>query len=151
MKIEIITARNHESSGFSKEATVAFLYKHLGRFTDTETAISKAIDYALSPEAGKGGFVLNAYEDNMLVGALVITHTGMDDFIPEHILVYVAVHEAMRGKGIGTRLIQKAMECTDGAIALHVEYDNQAVKLYERLGFGSKYREMRLLREDSKA
>lgn len=66
MKIEIITARNHESSGFSKEATVAFLYKHLGRFTDTETAIFKAIDYALSPEAGKGNrYAINPKGDRM--------------------------------------------------------------------------------------
>jgi ribosomal protein S18 acetylase RimI-like enzyme len=150
MKIDVISAGSHTTQIFHKEATAAFLYKQLGRCTDTETAISKAIDYALSSEPGKGGIVLNAIEDNRLVSALVLTQTGMDDFIPEYILVYVAVHEAMRCKGIGMQLIKKAMECTEGSIALQVKHDNPAIKLYERLGFSSKYREMRLNRNKEK-
>ena len=40
--------------------------------------------------------------------------------------------------------MKKAIEITEGAIALHVEPNNPAKGLYEKLGFTNKYLEMRL-------
>ena len=91
----------------------------------------------------KGGWVLLAKEENELKGAVVINKTGMDEYIPANILVYIAVHESERGKGLGKKLMELAMEKTTGGIALHVEPDNPAKRLYERLGFTHKYLEMR--------
>ncbi|HPF08662.1 MAG: GNAT family N-acetyltransferase [Candidatus Cloacimonetes bacterium] len=127
----------------SKDALIEFLHTHLDRFRDDKLSIGKAIDYAFSRDAGRGGFVLLALQDDQPVGALVMNDTGMQDFIPENILVYIAVDAARRGGGIGKALITKAFELTKGNIALHVEYDNPAKRLYERLGFSSKYAEMR--------
>ena len=79
-----------------------------------------------------------------LVGVVVINQTGMEGYIPENILVYIATHNGYRGKGIGKKLMQKAIETTKGNIALHVEPDNPARLLYEKLGFTNKYLEMRL-------
>ena len=103
----------------------------------------KSIDYAFSDDKGKGGFMVTASEDGVLVGVVVMNHTGMSDFIPEYYLVYVAVHKNVRGKGIGGKIIKQAIEHAETDVALHVEYDNPAKKLYERLGFESKYAEMR--------
>jgi ribosomal-protein-alanine N-acetyltransferase len=64
--------------------------------------------------------------------------------IPENILVYIAVDDQHRGKGIGGKIMGMAIKMANGAIALHVEADNPAKKLYERLGFTNKYLEMRL-------
>lgn len=127
----------------AKDALIDFLYTHLDRFRDDKSAITKAIDYVFSTEPGKGGFILLALDDQQVQGALVMNNTGMKEFIPENILVYIAVDAAKRGQGIGKALIEKAFELTRGNIALHVEYDNPAKKLYERLGFSSKYAEMR--------
>jgi ribosomal protein S18 acetylase RimI-like enzyme len=49
----------------------------------------------------------------------------MKDFIPENILVYIAVDNSQRGKGYGKQLMQKAISA-EGNIALHVEPDNPA-------------------------
>ena len=68
----------------------------------------------------------------------------MDSYIPENILVYIATDASQRGKGIGKALMQNAIETANGNIALHVEPDNPAKKLYEKLGFTNKYLEMRL-------
>jgi GNAT superfamily N-acetyltransferase len=129
--------------GVTQEKIVSFLHEHLGQFRDDPTAISKSIDYAFSTESGKGGFIILAMDDDQLVGALIMNNTGMQEFIPENILVYIAVDAAKRGQGIGASIIQKAFELSEGNIALHVEYDNPAKRLYERLGFSSKYAEMR--------
>ncbi len=67
----------------------------------------------------------------------------MEGYIPEYLLVYIAVLNEKRGKGLGSVLIKKVFELCHGSIALHVEYDNPARHLYERLGFKSKYAEMR--------
>ncbi|MFW6119434.1 MAG: GNAT family N-acetyltransferase [Petrotogales bacterium] len=127
----------------SKSNLINFFYEHLGKYGDPEEDIERSIDYALSDEGGKGGFILVACEEDEIVGGLVINDTGMAGYIPEHILVYVAVDKKMRGEGIGGELITNAIEKCDGDVALHVEYDNPAKKLYERIGFESKYAEMR--------
>ena len=73
----------------------------------------------------------------------MINNTGMSGYIPEHILVFIAVHRDFRGKGVGKKLMNKIIERCPGDIALHVEYDNPAVHLYKKMGFKSKYAEMR--------
>ena len=61
-------------------------------------------------------------------------------------MVYIAVDNSQRGKGFGKQLMQKAISIAEGNIALHVEPDNPAKKLYESLGFTNKYLEMRLIK-----
>jgi GNAT superfamily N-acetyltransferase len=128
----------------TKQEFIDFLYEHLDRFGDSKSAIEKAIDYAFSEAEGKGGFLLVAYYDNEIAGALVMNETGMSEYVPENILVYVAVHSKHRGKGFGAEIIKKSFELARGDIKLHVEYDNPAKKLYEKLGMKTKYAEMRL-------
>jgi GNAT superfamily N-acetyltransferase len=128
-----------------KQNIVNFLHKHLQEFRDSKEDISKCLDYAVKNNvASFGGFVLLIYEENLLQGITIINKTGMKDYIPENILVYIAVHEHARGKGIGKQLLLKAIELAEGDIALHVEPNNPAIKLYESLGFTNKYLEMRL-------
>lgn len=124
-----------------------FLYAYLQEYGDPKADIAKAMHFALNEtERETGGFVLAAYNDEMLVGATVINETGMQDYIPENILVYIATHPQQRGKGIGKALMQEAMKTCKGGIALHVEPDNPAKKLYEKLGFTNKYLEMRYVK-----
>ncbi len=48
-----------------------------------------------------------------------------------------------RGQGYGRQMVERIQQECGGGIALHVEYGNPARRLYERLGFTSKYAEMR--------
>ena len=141
-----------ENEDFPKEIPrdefIDFLHHHLGQYGDKKVDINKAVDYAFSKEEGKGGFALIALNDDKVVGGVVINNTGMSGYIPQHILVYITTHEDCRGKGIGTKLLEKIFEECSGDVALHVEYDNPAVKLYEKVGFKSKYAEMRYKKKD---
>ena len=83
-------------------------------------------------------------EDTKIVGVTVINKTGMGGYIPENILVYIATHKDYRGRGLGKTLMQKAIDYCKGDIALHVEADNPAKHLYEKMGFTNPYLEMRL-------
>jgi GNAT superfamily N-acetyltransferase len=102
----------------------------------------KALEYVFNPH--RGGFVLLGLEDGEIAGAVVINETGMSGYIPENILVYIAVHRDKRGKGYGKLLMENAIRLTKGGVALHVEPENPAVFLYKKMGFTSKYLEMRL-------
>lgn len=121
-----------------------FLFEHLDQYGDKKEDIMKCLDYALSNFPHQGGFVLLAREKGEIVGAVVMNQTGMEGYIPENILVYIAVNSNQRGKGIGKTLMEKAIDLAKGNIALHVEPDNPAKHLYEKLGFTNKYLEMRL-------
>jgi ribosomal-protein-alanine N-acetyltransferase len=135
--------KNNEFTKISREEFIDFLFNHLDRFGDPKEDINRCLDYAFSSNEAKGGFALAAYYENKLVGALIMNKTGMGGFIPENILVYVAVDASYRGKGFGQQIIQRSFKEAQGNIKLHVEYDNPAKRLYERLGFESKYAEMR--------
>lgn len=141
-----ITIERYEDKFEQKEGReefLDFLHTHLDEYRDSKGDIDKAIDYAFSKVEGKGGFVIKASTNDKIVGGVVINKTGMSGYIPENILVYIAVHKDMRGKGLGTVLMNFAKKACEGGIALHVEYDNPAKKLYEKVGFSSKYAEMR--------
>lgn len=127
-----------------KEHIVNFLFHHLDQYGDAREDIHKAIQYALKETASHGGFVIAGELEGKIVGAVVINRTGMEGYIPENILVYIAVDGRQRGKGIGKALMQKVIDLAQGDIALHVEPDNPARHLYEKLGFTNKYLEMRL-------
>jgi len=130
------------------DETINFLFKHLDKYGDPKPDIKKSIEYAMSDEPGKGGFLLTSYIDNQMVGAVVMNKTGMSGYIPDYILVYIAVDVKLRGKGIGAKLVQQALKLTDGDVKLHVEYDNPAKKLYEKIGFKNKYAEMRFIKKE---
>lgn len=123
---------------------INFLFQNLEQYGDPKDDIEKAVQYALKETPSFGGFVLVSYEGEEICGAVVINETGMKDYIPENILVYIATHKNMRGQGIGKLLMNQAIELTKGNIALHVEPENPARFLYQKVGFTSKYIEMRL-------
>ena len=132
-------------SSTEKEEVVQFLYKHLEEYGDEKEDILKCLNFAVKDSKNSlGGFVLVLKENTDILGATIINNTGMEGYIPENILVYIAVHNKTRGKGIGKKLMQKAIEIAKGDIALHVEPNNPAKHLYEKLGFENKYLEMRL-------
>ncbi|MCJ8163648.1 GNAT family N-acetyltransferase [Pontibacter sp. E15-1] len=135
-----------DQQGLNKEEVIDFLFHHLDEYGDARKDIAACMEYALSEAEGKGGAVLAAREGDTVVGALILNNTGMSGFIPENILVYVAVHGSQRGKGVGKQLVQMAADNTTGSIALHVEPQNPARHLYEKMGFTNKYLEYRLLR-----
>jgi ribosomal protein S18 acetylase RimI-like enzyme len=145
IQIKIFDQQQKISEGTKKEF-IDFLFLHLEEFGDPKADIGKAVDYALSEEPNKGGFILLATMNNRLAGGLVMNKTGMQDYIPENILVYIATHKDQRGKGIGKQLMKYAAGKAMGSIALHVEPDNPARHLYTSIGFTNKYLEMRLIK-----
>ena len=139
-------------SNIDKDLYVAFLYEHMEQYRDKEEDIRKALDFAMKDNNPSlkiiplGGFILGAYKDDKLVGSVVVNRTGMNGYIPDNILVFIATHKKYRGEGIGKQLMHKALELSEGDVALHVEPDNPARFLYEKVGFTNKYLEMRYVK-----
>jgi len=131
-------------TSFGRDDIATFLHEHLDEFGDEKKAILKCISYAYADGPGQDGFILIAHQDDQILGVVIINKTNMSGYIPENILVYIAVHEKTRGQGVGKALMQNIIENTEGDIALHVEPENPAKFLYEKFGFTNKYLEMRL-------
>ncbi len=121
----------------------AFLNEKMKPYEDLPEDVERGLRYALDPDVPGNGFAVLVQADGRLAGAVVFLETGMRGYIPENVLLFVCVDPALRGRGIGAELIRRAMARCKGQIKLHVEYDNPAKRLYERLGFVSKYAEMR--------
>lgn len=148
LSLQTIRSESDFPENITRNNYIDFLFTHLDRFGDPKPDIERCLDYAFSTEPGMGGFCLAAMDDGELVGALIMNRTGMGGYIPENILVYVAVRGDQRGKGVGRRIIERGIELADGDVKLHVEYDNPAKRLYERIGFANKYADMRFSKGD---
>lgn len=143
MEFKIIRKNEDFTEKLTRKKYVDFLFENLSQFRDPREDIEKAIDYAFSDAEGKGGFIVAGFDEDELVSELVMNNTGHEGYIPENILVYVATKVGKRGKGYGKKIIKKSLEIAGTDVSLHVEYENPAKRLYERLGFNSKYAEMR--------
>lgn len=126
---------------------INFLFENLDEYGDPIDEIEKCFEYTMQETKSFGGCIFVAYEYEKIVGAVMINNTGMSGYIPEHILVYIATDRELRGRGIGKILMEKVIKETHGDIALHVEPNNPARFLYKKLGFKTKYNEMRLKKE----
>ncbi|MDZ7743944.1 MAG: GNAT family N-acetyltransferase [Bacteroidota bacterium] len=146
MKFEIINSMN-PAGMIEKRKIAVFLNKHLDEYGDSVEDITKCLDYALQETSVDGGFIILGMEDDEILGAVVFNRTGMDGYIPPNILVYIAVHKDHRGSGIGRKLMEKSLELAKGDVKLHVEPENPARFLYEKMGFTNKYLEYRLKHE----
>jgi len=143
IKTKVFDAVN-KPDNLEKVEIINFLFEHLQEFGDPKKDIQKALDYSLKEFNSFGGFTMLIIEDKVIAGVSVINKTGMGGYIPENILVYIATHKDYRGKGLGKTLMQKVIDYSKGDIALHVEANNPAKYLYEKLGFTNPYLEMRL-------
>lgn len=145
MNIIHIDTNTGEHEKFSNQKIAAFLFQHLDQYGDKIEDITKCIEYSQKKNEHKGGFIKLAVDDqDKIKGAVVVNETNMGGYIPENILVYIAVHADTRGTGLGKRLMKETVDSCVGDIALHVEKDNPAKFLYEKIGFTNPYLEMRL-------
>ncbi len=120
-----------------------FMHEALKPYEDPLPDVRRAIDDAFIKRGEKTGYIVMAESGGKPVGGVIMLSTGMRGYIPEIFLVMVAVDPSMRGKGLGKKIIQHALDIADCDVKLHVEYDNPAKRLYERIGFTTKYAEMR--------
>ncbi len=144
MNIIQVNSSTGEDQKYTNQKVAEFLYEHLEQYGDKLADIKECTDYVMNPE--KGGNILIGTDNDQIVGAVILNNTGMKDYIPENILVYIAVDGKQRGKGYGKKMMEKAISSTKGSIALHVEPDNPAFHLYTKMGFTNKYLEMRLVK-----
>lgn len=143
MNTKIFDSHNKPSDS-EKEEIIDFLHTQLEEYGDPKKDIKKAIEYSVKDFISFAGFTMLITENNKILGATVVNKTGMQGYIPENIMVYIATHKNYRGQGLGKKLIQKVIDYASGDIALHVEAGNPARQLYEKLGFTNPYLEMRL-------
>lgn len=147
MNIHIIRDEKDFPEWLTLNAFKDFLHTYMVPYEDEPHDIEKGLGYAFGQNGKPGGFIVLGEESKQIRGAVVMLKTGMGGYIPENLLLFACVNPAFRGQGIGRTLIEQALDHVEGDVKLHVEYDNPAKRLYERIGFTNKYAEMRLSRE----
>ncbi|NJX15597.1 GNAT family N-acetyltransferase [Tamlana crocina] len=123
-----------------------FLFQNFDQFRDSKSAIRKSLMYAAKEIPGLGGYVFVMEDKDEILGAVVVNRTGMNEYLSENILVYVAVKKELRGKGLGKKLIEHTIKYCKGDIAIHINKENPAINLFKDKGFKARNIEMRLER-----
>lgn len=111
---------------------------YLAQYSDPIIEMKDAIE-----NATEKGYILIAKQQEEPLGVCIIVNTQFDEFIPTYHLAYIGTDKTKKGRGIGTELINRAVDLTNGNLSLHVDLDNRkAKKLYEKMGFKHKYNRM---------
>ncbi|HLW56386.1 MAG TPA: GNAT family N-acetyltransferase [Bacteriovoracaceae bacterium] len=137
-----IIPRSELSQPTYQKELVNFLFTALGQYSDPIEDIYSCLKYIMDDSKG-GEVIVATNSQSELCGVVFLTKTRMESFVPQYLLVYIAVSEKARGQGIGQGLLEYIKKHINAPIALHVEHQNPAKKLYEKLGFTNKYTEMR--------
>lgn len=128
----------HDYTAHPKDEILTIAKTYLAEYSDPLIEMKDALENAIDK-----GFVLLARQDEVNLGVAIIVNTRFRDFIPTYHLAYIGTNQSYKGRGIGTELIRRAVEVTDGNISLHVDLDNKnAKKLYEKMGFKHVYNRM---------
>ncbi len=131
-------------NAMEKSKVVHFLCGHNSHAS--RQSIQEAVEYAVKLKPSFGGFILTAEKDRQIVGAIIANRTGMESYNPKNIFVFVSLHEDFQDEALIEALMQRAIRHADGDVAMHVEPDNPALKLYQKLGFQAQYLELRFSR-----
>ena len=118
-----------------KEDIINFLTHNLDDYLDSRENVSRAIEYALSKFPHQGGFVLMARNQSGIIGVSVVNRTNFEGYFAENILVYLAVGEDERRKGIAAELLNRTKVYTKGSVVVRVEGDNAVRDLFKKAGF----------------
>jgi DNA-binding MarR family transcriptional regulator/ribosomal protein S18 acetylase RimI-like enzyme len=127
-----------------------FMFENMKPFNDTLQMTRQGILDSLTGVPSKGGFIVLGKMSEKIAGAVVMLATGMSAYIPEYCLLFASVDKRFRNYSIGQQLIEAVTKNIKGDMYLHVEYDNRAKRLYERMGFVNKYAEMRFYLDRTK-
>ena len=106
-----------------------FLFENSEELRDTKTAIRKSIRYAAKEIPSLGGYVFVIDYKDEILGAAVVNKTGMNEYLSENILVYLAVKQGFRRKGIAKKLIKHTIKYCKGDIAIHINKDNPVFQI----------------------
>ncbi|MBE0449280.1 MAG: GNAT family N-acetyltransferase [Clostridia bacterium] len=137
-KTEVKIDNLNDFDDVSKKQLVAYTREWLAQYADSFGETEDAID-----NANDRGFILLASRNGEYEGVCIVVNLGFERFIPTYHLAYIGTRSTSKGRGLGTELMQKAIELTDGNLSLHVDLDNKgAKKLYEKLGFVHTYNRM---------
>ena len=144
--VQVVRSADSLPIGFDFDALAQFLHESLHPYEDSIEDIRRALAFVFAePQHPRGFFVLATLPDiQEIVGAAVVHFTPWSGYVPGNLLLYLAVDPSHRNRGIGRALLESVINACEGEIKLHVEHDNPAKRLYERVGFSSKYAEMRL-------
>jgi threonine synthase len=137
-KTYIDVKRIYDFNEETKEELIQMAISWLVEYQDSILETKDAIESAL-----KNGYILTAQYQQKIEGICVIVNTGFEAFIPSFHLAYIATDPLSKGRGVGTELIQRAIDLTDGSLSLHVDLNNKSARrLYEKMGFKLKYYRM---------
>lgn len=140
--MEIVKVKNFVNRGPEwKQKLAHFFYEHLEEFRDPLDQIIECLEHAQNNQGHI--YCMEDQESSEIMASVVVLETNMKSFVPPYLLVYIAINKNFRGRGLGQKILSFVQNDLDAPIALHVEHENPARKLFEKMGFTSKYAEMR--------
>lgn len=126
-----------------KGSLVAFICTHTPNTNKKD--VIEALDYALKEKPSFGGFILALKKDHSFIASIVVNNTGMQGYKPDNIFVYVTIHEAYQNdEQVLKEIMCKALDMSNGDVALHIDPKSPIIKFYQKLGFTQRTLELRM-------
>ncbi len=134
---------------FDKQILIEFIHNSYNNHC-SKLSIGRSVAYAikdrfvLTSSYSHGGVIICAYDKTNIVGALVINKTGLEEFYPENIIMFIATEQNYRLKGIAKKMIGLGREFTNGGITIYIHPNNPNSQFLSKTGFNNRMVQMEL-------
>lgn len=118
-----------------KHGVIKFVNDFIVDNPSNKENIRKSLEYATKERMSFGGFVIVQKWFGEIVGVSIVNHTGMEGYMPENILTYIAVSDHHKKNGIAKEMIQQVLNYAKGEVAVYLRDRNDLIPAFEHLGF----------------
>mgnify|MGYP001155434785 CR=1 FL=1 len=121
-----------------------FIHQYQLQNDFTEQGIRRSIEYAAKERPGFGGLIVTAEEGDEVIGAAVLNKTGFEGYLPENLVVSIAVHQNYKDDGVYRKIVDYVVNYCCGDIGVQLKETNPLVRFFKNQGFTNNYIQMNL-------
>ncbi len=114
----------------------------LGNTPPTKKNVSWSVDHAVSIFPHQGGFVVKRFDNNDMIAVAVVNKTGMENFVPNYLLSYLAIDKLHLKPAMVKSVLDKVIELSEGSVFTLVN-DELLQERYEEAGLHMVNKDLR--------
>lgn len=132
----VLYQATNRPSFIEKQQIIDFILLNSNNSDLEENHVLKSIEYATKECQSFGGFVILQKMDGKIVSAAILNQTGMEGYLPENLVVFVAFDNKHKTTELESNLFNYILRHAKGEVAIKVSVDEEYKTLNGKKNLG---------------